>query len=191
MIFIHDTRDKPGKHGNVERYLAAQGHEIVRSKLYVGDLALLHDQSVCIDLKQGLSEVESNLTAQHERFRRECERARESGIKLILLVEEGWCESLADVARWKNPRRARWNRINQAHSYGRFLSVKIAPRPPVDGQTLQKMMQTMEVRYGVRWEFCEKADTGAKACALLGVPTGPSAPEASANPSPRGRFVSR
>lgn len=79
MIFQRDTRDKPGKHGNVEDFLLANGHKVVRSKLYVGDITLLDRQSTCIDLKQDLTEVCGNLCQQHERFRAELLRAQEAG----------------------------------------------------------------------------------------------------------------
>lgn len=169
MIFIHDTRDKPGKHENVDSFLLSQGHKIVRSKLFVGDVSLLDNQSTCIDLKQGLSEVESNLTHQHERFRAECIRAQENGIRLIVLVEEKGIRSVDDVAAWKNPRRARWERIRQEQSYGRKLSLSLPKKPPVSGQTMAGQMRTMTERYGVVWDFCSKDETGRKICALLGV----------------------
>lgn len=159
-VIIRDTRDKPGKHDNVDGYLAAAGYNIVRSKLFVGDVSLLNDQSVCIDLKQGLGEVESNLVQQHERFRAECVRANENGIRLVVLVEESGIQGLADVAVWTNPRRARWEKIDRAHSRGKLLHVQIAGRPPVTGAILAKQMHTMAEKYGVEWRFCAKADAG-------------------------------
>lgn len=167
MIFIHDTRDKAGKHDNVDSYLMEQGHRIVRSKLYVGDMSLLSDQSVCIDLKKNLGEVESNLIQQHDRFRRECIRAQENGIRLIVLVEEAGIDGLAGVAVWQNPRRARWERIDKAHSMGRMLHVQIPPRPPVNGATLAKAMHTMAEKYGVEWRFCSRETTGPLVARLL------------------------
>ena len=142
MIFQHDTRDKPGKHGNVEDFLLANGHKVVRSKLYVGDITLLDRQSTCIDLKQDLTEVCGNLCQQHERFRAELLRAQEAGIRLIILVEHGHgIRSMEDVERWKNP-RAR-------HSPG-----------ATTGAQLAKIMRTMAERYGIEWRFCDKKETG-------------------------------
>lgn len=172
MIFIHDTRDKPGKHDNVDSFLLAQGHKIVRSKLFVGDISLLDNQSVCIDLKQGLNEVESNLTHQHERFRAECIRAQENGIRLIVLVQEKGIQALDDVATWRNPRRTRWDKISQEHAFGRKLHIEISKKPPLSGETMAKQMRAMNERYQVEWAFCAKEETGRKICALLGVPPG-------------------
>lgn len=166
-VFIRDTRDKKGKHDNVDSYLEAQGYRVVRSKLFVGDISLLSNQSVCIDLKQNLGEVESNLIQQHDRFRRECIRAQENGIRLIVLVEEAGVGGLAGVAVWPNPRRARWERVDRAHSMGRMLHVQIPPRPPVNGATLAKAMHTMAEKYGVEWMFCGKEETGPLVVRLL------------------------
>lgn len=159
-VIIRDTRDKKGKHDNVDGYLAEQGYDIVRSKLYVGDVSLLNDQSTCIDLKQGLGEVEGNLIQQHDRFRAECLRAQEHGIRLVVLVEEDSISGLSDVAVWQNPRRAKWESVDRAHSRGKLLHVQQSGRPPVTGAILAKAMKTMAEKYGVEWQFCSKADTG-------------------------------
>lgn len=150
MIFVHDTRDKAGKHDNVDDYLTAHGHKIIRSKLFVGDVTLLNDQSTVIDLKRNLQECCGNLTQQHERFTRECVKAKENGVKLIILVEHGGAiRSIEDVKNWVNPR------------------LKESPYA-VSGQRLYKMMRTYSDRYGVEWRFCDKRCTGRVICELLG-----------------------
>ena len=65
------------------------GHQVIRSKLFVGDYAKLKDQSICIDTKKDILEVAGNICGkQHDRFRAECVRAMCSEIKLIILIEE-------------------------------------------------------------------------------------------------------
>ena len=169
MIFQHDTRDKRDKHNNVYEGLTAMGHEIVRSKLYVGDITLLNNQSTCIDLKQNLSEVESNLTSQHERFRRECIRARDAGIRLVILIEDEEIYGLDEVPNWENPRYKRWMRLRHAHQTGKMLHVKIASRPPIKGVNLHKSMMTMSERYGVEWQFAKHDEIAKRICEILGV----------------------
>ena len=72
--------------------------------------------SVVVDTKDGLKEVCQNLCSsreEHERFRAECLKAREHGIKLIVLVEEDETDEnghylindIRDVRKWQNPRR--------------------------------------------------------------------------------------
>lgn len=149
MIFIHDTRNKPGKHDNVENYLRDNGHTIIRSKMYVGDIALLHDQSVCIDLKQNLQEVCSNICQQHVRFRNELIRAQEANIRLLFLVQHSRSiRTLSDVRHWKNPRRA------------------VSPYA-LDGMEIYKRLVTIETKYHTKFYFCDKTHTGKAIIQLL------------------------
>lgn len=149
ITFIHDTRDKAAKHRNVDEFLASQGHKVVRSKLFVGDVALLNDQSTVIDLKRNLAEVAVNVGQDHARFKRELERAQEYGIRLIFLVEHGGgIHTLEDVQGWVNPR------------------LKEHPLA-LSGQRLYKIMLTMQKKYGIEWEFCDKRSTGKRIVAIL------------------------
>lgn len=161
MIFVHDTRDQAGKHKNVEEYLLSRGHEIVRTKLYVGDITLLHNQSVCIDLKGlGMKEVYSNLVQQHDRFKAEAIRARDAHIKLIVLIENDQVKTLDDVINWQNPRAIQYAELALAHAHGKRLSTKLPSRPPVSSKRLANMMRVMAARYGVEWVFCHRSDAG-------------------------------
>lgn len=149
MVFIHDTRDKATKHRNVDEYLIEQGHKVVRSKLFVGDVSLLNDQSVCIDLKRNLQEVAVNVGQDHARFKREMERAQDYGIHLIFLVEHGGSiKTLEDVQGWNNPR------------------LKEHPLA-LTGMRLYKIMLTMQNKYGIEWLFCDKRCTGKRIIELL------------------------
>ena len=149
MLFIHDTRDKPGKHKNVDAYLKANGHQIVRSKMYVGDIALMNDQTVCIDLKKDLQELHQNVCQQHARFRNELIRARDANISLLFLCEHGpEIMTLSDVRNWENPR------------------LKVSPYV-LDGPELYKRLVTIESKYNTRFYFCTKQDTGKRIIQLL------------------------
>lgn len=149
MVFIHDTRDKATKHANVDEYLASKGHQVIRSKMFVGDVTLLNDQSVCIDLKRNLQEVAMNVAQDHARFRREIERAQEYGISLIFLIEHGGAvKTLEDVQGWVNPRQ-------KDHPLA------------LTGPRLYKIMLTIQNKYGIRWEFCDKRCTGKRIVELL------------------------
>jgi len=169
MILIHDTRDKEDKHKNLTEWLIENGHKIVRSKMFVGDIAKLHDQTLCIDLKQGLNEVYANLISksEHTRFRNECIRAKENGIKLIVLVEEDLVHTYEDVCRWNNPRVAYWHRVHNAQQRGLMLDKRIARKPPVSSENLAKAMATMTTKYGIDWMFCSKQDVGKTVIEIL------------------------
>lgn len=168
MVFIHDTRDKPGKHNNVEQYLTKNGHSIVRSKLYCGDISLLNNQSVCIDLKKDLQEVYSNVIQDHVRFKAEILRATAAGIRLIILVEQEGVKSLSDVPNWKNPRVLQWYKISNAHKAGKMLKIKISSSPPANSLKLAMSMTSLANRYGVEWQFCDKSETGKRIVEILG-----------------------
>ena len=134
MILIEDTRQQANKHKLKHSHFEQMGVQLVRCALPFGDYAVIPEISV--DTKASMDEIASNLTADHERFRHECERAKEAGCILIILVETEWnINSIDDVHLWKNPRSP--------------ISSKA-----VTGATLEKMMKTMERRYGVRFRFC-------------------------------------
>lgn len=148
MIIIEDTRNKPEKNKHVRDQLEKLGHKVVRSKLYCGDYSWATDQKICIDTKQDLQEVCGNVTQQHERFRAECERAKEAGIQLIILVQEPGIKILSDVCSWYNWRR------------------KKNPKA-LNGKQLYSIMCTMQERYGVVWLFCNKRNVGQRVIELL------------------------
>ena len=172
MIFIHDSRDKEGKHDNLESWMQANGHELIRQKMDVGDVMLLGDGSICIDLKSlGLAEVYSNLVHDHRRFRDECIRARDSGVKLIVLVEESGIHSLEDVKSWVNPQVKRRQRQDNYTMFlianGKLPPSKMPKKPPVDSSRLAGMMDAMHMNYGVEWMFCDPSDVGKTVVEIL------------------------
>lgn len=169
-LIIRDTRDKIGKHDNVDKRLEALGHRVIRSKLYVGDVARADNITVSIDLKQNLQEVYSNIVgAQHDRFRRECIAAHEAGIRLIILVEHPGITKLEDVALWENPRIKQWQKIQAGKMVGKYRNLTISKKPPVSSEQLMNAMRTISERYGCEWMFCEKWQTVHVICRLLGI----------------------
>ena len=168
MIFLHDTRDKIGKHKEAERYLLDNGHKIVRSKMYVGDITLLENQTICIDLKQNLQEVYGNIILHNMRFKAECIRAKEAGIRLVVLIADAHIRDVSEVHTWDNPRLRKWETVKAAQEKGKLLNVKLSPKPPVSSEQLQRAMETMGERYGVEWQVCPKEETGKRILEILG-----------------------
>lgn len=168
MIILEDTRQQTGKHDNKASYFKKNGIEVKRTKLYVGDYTLPTNQSICIDTKQDIGELISDLVDQHDRFRDECIRAQEAGIKLIILVEHDgeYCDyrktiwnkpvrKLEDLAQWKNPRAFIFRGGKQLY-----------PRA-TKGVTLLKMCSTMQKKYGVEFQFCESGVCGKRIMEIL------------------------
>ena len=149
MTIVEDSRQKPDKNKHIKQQLEALGYKVVRSKLLVGDYTWPTDQHICVDTKFGLQEVASNLTQDHERFKRECILAKDCGIQLVVLVQEPGIKILSDVCGWYNWRR------------------KKNPKA-VSGKQLYKIMTTMTERYGVAWVFCTRNTVGKRIVELLG-----------------------
>ena len=168
MILLEDTRNVVGKHSLKHKWFAENGIEVRRTKLYCGDYTLPTNQSVCIDTKQNLLELCGNVCGkEHARFRRECERAQEAGIKLIILVENDrqqigktgvWnpaITKLSELSRWANPRL-----------FIRKGGKQLYPKA-TRGVTLMKACMTMQKKYGCEFVFCTPEESGAKIMELL------------------------
>ena len=166
-----DTREQSGKKDHILREFSLCGIRVVRSKLFCGDWTRLDNQTVCVDTKTvGLQEVYGNLIGkQHKRFREECERAREYGIRLVVLVEDEKIAQISEVHTWENPRIAKYEKLKADHEAGKHLDWKLPSKPPCTSEILQKTMQTMSNRYGVEWEFCKRRDTARRILQILGV----------------------
>ena len=152
--------------------MQSNGHELIRQKMDVGDVMLLGDGSICIDLKtMGLSEVYSNIVHDHRRFRDECIRAKESGVHLIVLVEERGICSLEDVKTWVNPQVKRRQKQDNYTMYliskGKKPASALPKKPPVDSKRLAGMMEAMQMNYGVEFRFCAPEDVGETVVMIL------------------------
>lgn len=170
VTIIQDSREKRAYHGNVVSGLKERGINVVRSKLFVGDYTRVDNMSICIDLKQNMTEVYGNVIQQHDRFIRECRRAQQAGIRLIILVEQKGIGSVHDVSAWKNPRITKWEKLRDAHRNGKRMSEQLNPYPPVSSERLAKAMQTISDRYGAEWMFCAPTDTVEIICKVLNIP---------------------
>lgn len=130
------------------------------SKMYVGDYMSLDNPRLVIDRKQNLNELAANCCQQHERFRREIQRANEHGIHIVFLCEHGnGIESLEDVPFWENPRRKKRIRTDTG-----FRTVETKA---TTGETLYKILSTIKRKYGVEFLFCRKEETGRRIVEIL------------------------
>lgn len=162
MIIQIDSREKERAIQRIVAEFDRQGVKHPVSKLYVGDYMSYDNPRLVIDRKQNLSELCGNVCQDHERFRRELVRARESEIQLLFLVEHGrGVERLEDVIWWENPRR--WARRRNPDT-GRWEEVETNA---MRGEVLYKILATQERKYGCKFLFCEKKDTGREIIRLL------------------------
>lgn len=145
MIIEMDTRNQKDEY--VTDFLDSHGVKWIRNKLYAGDVKLINSTKIIIDLKKDLLEMCGNLTSlkEHERIKREIERAREIGCeRFIFLIKEQKISTIQDVNNWSSK------------------------RTKVKGETLAKIMNTMSERYNVEFVFTKKELAGATIVELLG-----------------------
>ena len=130
---------------HIKDYLERNGIPYEVRKLDVGDYTY-EGSNITVDRKQSLSECASNLLNRNDsaRFWREVRRAKEQGLKLIILVEAGPAvKNINDVAKWKS-------------KYS-----------PVSGRSLIDAMIRVEYSYQTTFKFCSKASTAKRIIELL------------------------
>ena len=165
MTIQVDTREHAKEWERIKGQFDALGVQYFRSKMYVADYMSLDNPRLVIDRKKDLQEICGNVCQQHERFKAELLRAKEKGIKLIILCEHGAdIKSLEDVYFWRNPRKyqIRWKTVN-----GKRVKDVISAKA-VDGNQLYKSLCTIRDRYNVDFVFCRKEETGQKIIEILG-----------------------
>ena len=145
---IEDTRQQAGKHDIKHTSLSNNGIGVIRCKLPFGDYAPV--PPVSVDTKANMDEIAANICGkEHTRFINECKAAKAAGCQLVILVENDLGIScLSEVHNWINPR------------------VVYSPNC-VQGPRLQKAMETISERYGVRFEFCTPEEAGSRILELL------------------------
>ena len=160
MIIQIDSREKAKAIQKIIAEFDRQGIKHPVSKLMVGDYMNYDNPRVIVDRKQNLTEVCSNVCQDHDRFRRELVLAKENGIQLIILCEHGKdIKSLEDVIFWKNPRSEKRKKMD-----GKWQTVHTNA---MKGDVLYKILTTLQEKYGVRFEFCDKDETGKRIVELL------------------------
>lgn len=149
MVIQEDTRQQAGKHDIKHKWFEGHGVHLLRSKIPFGDYCL--PPAVSIDTKENMDEIANNICGKaHKRFINECKAAKEAGCQLIILVENDLgISDISQVHTWKNPR------------------VIYSPNC-VQGERLQRAMQTISERYGVRFEFCKPSESAEKILEILG-----------------------
>lgn len=174
MVLTEDTRQQVhhgDKHKAKHVWWTEHGVEVERRKLDFGDYAV-DGSNVCVDTKRNVAEIAQNIGGGgHARFKRECERARDAGYRLVVLVEnrDGFT-CVQDVCRWTNTHCVHCHnrgRVCKPHAGGKCI--RHGTMKPIQGARLAKAMKTMEGRYGVRFMFCAPSDAARIICELLGV----------------------
>lgn len=145
MVVIVDSRERREGVAPILAWFDHQGIAWTRRKLDVGDYQIEGRPELVVDRKQSLGEMAINLLSHDRaRFYREVRRAREKGIKLMILCEQGHeVKTVEDVRKW--------------HS----------PYTQISGARLADAIFRLEIGYGVETYFCDRAATGKRIIELL------------------------
>lgn len=164
LVFC-DTRQQRGKHNHVNAWMAEHGVRAVSMMLETGDYSA-PGSNVLVDTKKDVQEVAGNVGRDHARFVRECDRARDSGYRLIVLVEERPEYNDRDkLFRWVPYTCRRCRKCNPLRSNGctRYRA------KPMCGPAVARIIHGIEENHAVRFEFCRKRDTARRICEILGI----------------------
>lgn len=140
-----DTREKPKAIQTILKQLHSMEVETVSTKLLIGDYMDFQRPQICVDRKQNIAELAKNCTSDHERFRRELERAQKANTTLVVLVEQN---------RYKD--RDRWIRCETIED----LMLWESPHTTIRGEKIYRVLRSWMSKYPLQVEFCDKRNTG-------------------------------
>ena len=151
-----DSREKPKAIERTLQYFRDHGVEYEVTKLLFGDYMDYNQPQIVIDRKQNIAELAKNCTSEHERFRRELERARKANSRLVVLVEQN---------KYKD--RGEWVQVDSIVDLIKWSS----PHTMVKGEKVYRVLLSWCAKYPLTVEFCDKRSTGRKILEIIyGVP---------------------
>ena len=142
---IIDSREKPKAIGKILEQFNEAGIEYETSKLLFGDYMDWNRPEIVVDRKQNIAELAKNCTSEHERFRREMQKAQKAGATLVLLVEQN---------RYQD--RGEWIHVKGIED----LVMWESPHTVVRGEKIFRVLSSWMAKYPIRVEFCDKRSTG-------------------------------
>lgn len=147
-ILIVDSREKwtqaKSRDKHIKGYLDRHGILYRVEMLDVGDY-MLDCGSISVDRKQNLEELAKNLTnkSDNARFMKEVRRAFESGVKLVILIEQRGIKGTQDLLKWRSKHTG------------------------VSGIVMARQMFRLEMAYQVKFEYCDPSSTGKRIMEIL------------------------
>ena len=142
---IIDSREKPKAIQNILRTFDAEGVQWEKSKLLFGDYMDFSRPQIVVDRKQNIAELAKNCTVDHERFKRELERAKKAGSRLIILVEQN---------RYKD--RGKWIHVESIED----IMLWSSPHTTIRGERVFRILSSWCAKYPIEVRFCDKRQTG-------------------------------
>ena len=144
-FLLIDSREKPKAIRSIVKYFDSIGLVHETSKLFIGDYQDFNRPQIIVDRKQNIAELAKNCTSDHERFRRELQRAQKANTTLVLLVEQN---------RYKDGDR--WIHVETIED----LMLWESPHTTIRGEKVYRVLRSWMAKYPLRVEFCDKRSTG-------------------------------
>lgn len=151
-FMLVDTREKPKAIQTILKQFDEAGIVYESTKLLFGDYMDFNRPQIVVDRKQNIAELAKNCTSEHERFRRELERAQKAGAQLVILVEQN---------RYKD--RDRWVKIDELSDIIYWSS----PHTTIRGEKVFRVLMGWIAKYDIRVEFCDKRSTGRRILEII------------------------
>lgn len=142
---IVDTREKPKAIKGILEYFDKHGIEYERSKLLFGDYMDYNRPGIVIDRKQNIAELAKNCTTEADRFKRELDKARKAGARLVILVEQN---------RYQD--RGEWITVKGIED----LLTWSSPNTQVRGEKVFRVLASWRAKWPIDVIFCDKRSTG-------------------------------
>lgn len=142
---VIDSREKPKAIGKIIDYFEHHNIKYVISKMLFGDYMDYNRPDIVVDRKQNIAELAKNCTVEHERFKRELERARDAGATLYVLVEQNRYIDRGERVKVEKP-------IDLIRWSSKYTVVK--------GEKIYRVLVSWMAKYPLQVVFCSKQHTG-------------------------------
>lgn len=153
MYILMDTREHDEATAKIEKWFRLHNIPYERTKLRVGDYQDIANPFLVVDRKKDFEELSKNCASKdHERFRNEMIRAKATGTKIVVLVEQNWymidgkridVESIADLMLWES----------------RYSTIR--------GEKVYRVLCSWIAKYDIEVQFCDKRSTGRRIVEIL------------------------
>lgn len=149
MQIIVDSREQ--RNGLILEYFSNQGIAFKIKKLSEGDYSMSgFENKVIVERKQSLTELSNNFTKGRMRFEKEFIRAKESGAKVILLIEDEKGRERMLERREKDKDKSLTAEQRQKGTWKSNFSAN----------SMIGSLQKWKERYGFDILFCSRKDSG-------------------------------
>jgi len=144
-FMLVDSREKPKAIEKILKSFERYCIPYERTKLLFGDYMDFNNPSIVVDRKQNIAEIAKNCTWEHQRLKREIERAVMAGSRIVFLIEQNrykagdrWIhvESIEDLLYWSSP------------------------HTEIRGEKVYRVLASWCAKYPIEVRFCDKRETG-------------------------------